>query len=85
MLQLSECGALHHLLCHEPPLPGPQVSAALSRWDSSAPSASFVFTSSMGVCSEDNGGLVREDCPLVDPEKSPSQVGLVWGEGGGAD
>ncbi|KAL6757910.1 hypothetical protein V8C86DRAFT_2613010, partial [Haematococcus lacustris] len=57
-----------------------EVKAALAHWDSAAPGATFVFTSSMGVCSVDDGGLVREDCPLMAPGASPSSDRMLAAE-----
>lgn len=57
-----------------------QVSAALALWDSSCPHGSFVFTSSMGVCSVEDGSEVREDCPVVGKGSSPSQEKILAAE-----
>lgn len=58
---MLSCPRMH--LHAVPPLPCPQVRAALSLWDGSG---SFLFTSSMGVCAVDDGGRVDEtNCPVV--------------------
>jgi hypothetical protein len=58
-----------------------QVAAALSLWDKEAsPDASFVFTGSMGVCSVDDGSVVREDCPVVAVGTSPGNDKLLGAE-----
>jgi nucleoside-diphosphate-sugar epimerase len=44
-----------------------EVAAALRLWHSSAPGGSgFVFTSSAGVYTEDQGGVVTEDSPVAE-------------------
>lgn len=40
------------------------VASALKYWDTAAPDACFVLTSSAGVYSEDNGGVVSEMSPV---------------------
>lgn len=57
-----------------------QVQAALDLWDSSAPGASFVFTSSMSVCAVNAGSLVTEDSPLVAPGAAASTDKLLAAE-----
>lgn len=55
-----------------------EVKSALARWDGSG---SFVFTSSMSVCSTDDGSIVDEDhCPLVEIGKAPSTDKLLQAE-----
>lgn len=41
-----------------------KVASALDYWDKDAPGACFVFTSSAGVCAEQNGGTVTETSPV---------------------
>lgn len=61
-----------------PPPPGMQIKAALALWDGTG---SFVFTSSMSVCSVDDGGRVTEDaCPLVAKGAGPSTDKLLGAE-----
>ena len=55
-----------------------QVKAALGLWDGTG---SFVFTSSMSVCSTDDGSAVTEDsCPLVAVGAGPSTDKLLGAE-----
>ena len=57
-----------------------EVKDAINRWDGSG-SGSFVFTSSMSVCSTDDGSLVNDDhCPLVPMGKSPSTDKMLQAE-----
>ena len=41
------------------------VASALAYWDKDAPGGRFVFTSSAGVCAEQDGGVVTETSPAV--------------------
>tara|TARA_B100000795_G_scaffold233482_1_gene192245 strand:- start:206 stop:406 length:201 start_codon:yes stop_codon:yes gene_type:complete len=41
------------------------VARALEYWDRDAPGGRFVFTSSAGVCAEQNGGVVTEMSPAM--------------------
>ena len=41
------------------------VASALDYWDKGAPGARFVFTSSAGVCAEQDGGVVTEMSPAM--------------------
>jgi len=40
------------------------VASALEYWDRDAPGGRFVFTSSAGVCAEQDGGVVTETSPV---------------------
>lgn len=54
------------------------IKAALALWDGTG---SFVFSSSMSVCSTDDGGAVTEDsCPLVAKGAGPSTDKLLGAE-----
>ena len=41
------------------------VASALAYWDKDAPGGRFVFTSSAGVCAEQDGGVVTEMSPAM--------------------
>ncbi|MEW5314259.1 MAG: hypothetical protein WDW38_005770 [Sanguina aurantia] len=56
---------------------GAEVTAALARWDGTG---SFVFTSSMSVCSITDGSTAREDCPLVAVGAGPGSDRLLAAE-----
>eukprot|EP00798_Chlamydomonas_sp_ICE-L_P020479 gene20478-27268_t len=53
------------------------VKEAMSLWDGSG---SFVFTSSMSVCSVDDGSAVQESCPLVAMGAMPNTDKLLAAE-----
>lgn len=66
--------------CVAPPPPEPfrQVKAALSHWDGTG---NFVFTSSLSVCSVDDGGSVTDDnCPTLPMGAGPSTDRLLAAE-----
>lgn len=54
-----------------------QVQGALARWDGTG---SFVFTSSMSVCSTTDGSTVYENCPLVAVGAGPGTDRLLGAE-----
>lgn len=57
-----------------------EVAAALTLWNNTIPGSCFVFTSSMGICSVDDGSVVREDCPLVPLGAGPNTDKLLEAE-----
>ena len=69
----------YHPLSHSDA--GAQVKAALALWDGPSAGGSFVFTSSMSVCSAEDGEVVTEDsCPMVAMGKGPSTDRLLGAE-----
>ena len=79
-MQSLRPSAITQLKAIHPPLL--QIKAALALWEGPSSGGSFVFTSSMSVCSAENGEMVtEEDCPMVSMGKGPTTDRLLAAEG----